>query len=169
VTDIRARSLDPVLMRENWLEAYDFVTMRGRVFLDDYARSANPFASVGDRTVSVEVTSVVCASDTSFQVKWVETAYERGNVAGIAHWTAILTVRMVPPTSADTLRKNPLGIYVDAIDWSRELEPTGSSSPPSMSTAVPPTRAALPPPASIPTGSPFDPNLGIPANQETQP
>src|SRR5690606_37953932 len=44
VTDIRARSLDPVLMRENWLQAYDFVTTRGSVFLDDYARSANPFA-----------------------------------------------------------------------------------------------------------------------------
>ena len=28
-----------------------------------------------------------------------------------------------PPTIADTLRKNPLGLYVDAIDWSRELEP----------------------------------------------
>ena len=39
-----------------------------------------------------------------------------------AHWTAILTVKMVPPRTADTLRKNPLGIYVDAIAWSREFE-----------------------------------------------
>src|SRR3546814_17864252 len=28
ITDIRGRSLDPVLMRENWLSAYDFATER---------------------------------------------------------------------------------------------------------------------------------------------
>jgi type IV secretion system protein VirB5 len=152
VTDIRARSLDPVLMRENWLEAHDFVTMRGRVFLDDYARSANPFASVGDRTVSVEVTSVVRASDTSFQVKWTETAYERGGLAGTSRWTAILGVTVRPPKTADTLRKNPLGLYVDAIDWSRELE-TSADRP-----------APMRPPANLPFGSPLDPNPGTPAN-----
>jgi hypothetical protein len=42
-----------------------------------------------------------------------------------SHWTAILTVVLAPPSSAETLRKNPLGLYVDAIDWSRELEPGG--------------------------------------------
>lgn len=122
VIDIRSRSLDPVLMRANWLQAYDFVTQRGAIFLGDYARSARPFEHVGDRTVSVQVTSVVRASDTSFQVKWTENAYERGSLAGTSHWTAILTVRLKPPMDADTLRKNPLGLYVDAIDWSRELE-----------------------------------------------
>ena len=35
-------SLDPVLMRENWLSAYDFVTERGAVFLGEYARAAEP-------------------------------------------------------------------------------------------------------------------------------
>ncbi|MGL1742645.1 VirB8/TrbF family protein, partial [Vibrio parahaemolyticus] len=44
--------------------------------------------------MSVQVTSVVRASDKSFQVKWVETAYERGSQAGTSHWTAILTVVM---------------------------------------------------------------------------
>jgi type IV secretion system protein VirB5 len=128
IGDVRSISLDPVLMRQNWLSAYDFTTRRGAVFLGDYARSADPFGHVGTRTASVEVTSVVRASDKSFQVKWVETAYERGAEAGTSHWTAILTVVMAPPKSADTLRKNPLGLYVDAIDWSRELEPAAAPS-----------------------------------------
>src|SRR3546814_16082753 len=34
----------------------------------------------------------------------------------------MLTVKVQPPRSADVLRKNPLGLYVDAIDWSRELD-----------------------------------------------
>jgi len=167
IEHVRSVSLDPVLMRQDWLSAYDFTTKRSSLFLGDYARAADPFAHIGERTVSVQVTSVVRASDTSFQLKWVETAYERGAQAGTSHWTAILTIQMVPPTSADTLRKNPLGIYVDAIDWSRELEPVASS--PAPPTAVTPARGALPPPASIPTVSPLDPNLGAAANQETQP
>jgi hypothetical protein len=76
------------------------------------------------------VTSVVRASDRSFQVKLTETAYERGSLAGTSRWTAILTIVRKQPASADTLRKNPLGLYVDAVDWSRELETaTPSSSP----------------------------------------
>ena len=73
IVSVRSISLDPVLMRENWLSAYDFVTERGSRFLGEYARSADPFGQVGTRTVSVQVTSVVRASDRSFQVKWTET------------------------------------------------------------------------------------------------
>lgn len=122
ISNVRSRSLDPVLMRENWLSAYDFATERASLFLGEYARTANPFADLGRRTVSVQVTSVVRASDSSFQVKWTEQAYERGSLTSTSRWTAILTVKMQPPRSADMLRKNPLGLYVDAIDWSRELD-----------------------------------------------
>lgn len=153
IADVRGRSLDPVLMRANWLAAYDFTTKRGAVFLGDYARTSDPFADVGTRTVSVQVTSVVRASDRSFQVKWVETAFERGSPAGTSHWTAILTVELRAPKTADTLRKNPLGLYVDAIDWSRELEAASPTPKP----------AAIPAPAvTVPSGSPLDPNLAQP-------
>ncbi|MBP8234952.1 MAG: conjugal transfer protein TrbF, partial [Rhizorhabdus sp.] len=36
-------------------------------------------------------------------------------------WSAILTVAVQTPRDADTLKKNPLGIYVNAINWSKEL------------------------------------------------
>lgn len=163
ITNIRSRSLDGVLMRENWLSAYDFASPRGAIFLGEYARSANPFADIGDKTVSVQVTSVVRASDTSFQVKWTESAYERGSLAGTLRWTAILTVAVKPPRSADTLRKNPIGLYVDAIDWSRELETPAPVSPaqqPSRPVQIPsPTQAT--PPANVPLGSPLDPGLVV--------
>ncbi|UUL82403.1 conjugal transfer protein TrbF [Sphingomonas qomolangmaensis] len=147
VDNIRSVSLDPVLMRRGWLAAYDFATPRGAQMLGDYARSAKPFAGIGERAVSVQVTSVVRASDTSFQVKWTETAYARGSLTGTSNWTGILTIVTRPPTSADTLRRNPLGIYVDAIDWSRELDPP----PPAKQTTSPA------PPPDVPLGSPLDP------------
>src|SRR3546814_6743525 len=68
------------------------------------------------------VTSVLRASNRSFQVKWTESEYERGSQTGSSRWTAILTIVTKVPRTADDLRRNPLGIYVDAIDWSREIE-----------------------------------------------
>ena len=123
-------------MRESWLSAYDFATERASLFLGEYARTSNPFADVGRRTVSVQVTSVVRASDNSFQVKWTEQEYERGSLTGTSRWTAILTVKMQPPRTADVLRKNPLGLYVDAIDWSQELETPADRPAPQSPAAV---------------------------------
>jgi type IV secretion system protein VirB5 len=151
IGDVRSVSLDPVLMRANWLEAYDFVTRRGAQALDNYARGANPFAHIGDQTVSVQVTSVVRASDRSFQVKWIETAFDHGSQTGASHWTAILTIVDKPPSTADALRKNPLGLYVDAIDWSRELEPVGE---PDTTVAQAPAAQAAPSNLSVPTLEP---------------
>ena len=142
IASVRSIPMDPVLMRQNWLSAYDFATERGARFLSFYARDANPFGQVGQRSVSVQVTSVVRASDTSFEIKWIESAYERGSLAGTSHWTAIVTVRVEPPHSADELRKNPLGLYVDGIDWSKELEPASTTAPPSSSAAASDRRAA---------------------------
>lgn len=122
IRNVRGISLDPVLMRENWLGAYDFVIDRGELFLSEYARSADPFGQVGTRSVSVEIVSVVRASPRSFQVKWRETMFERGSLVLTSRWTAILTVSVKPPRTAEVLRKNPLGLYVEAIDWSREYE-----------------------------------------------
>lgn len=150
IRNVRSVSLDPVLMRRDWLAAYDFVTPRGAQFLGGYARAANPFERLGERTVTVQVTSVVRASDQSFQVKWMETAFERGAEDGTTRWTAILSVKSRTPRSAETLRRNPLGIYIDAIDWSRELEP---------SPAAPSRRQPASPPSGIPLGSPLDPAL----------
>ena len=163
IANIRSKSLDPVLMRENWLSAYDFASPRGNIFLSEYARSANPFADVGDKTVSVQITSVVRASDTSFQVKWLENAFERGSLAGTSRWTAILTVSVKPPKSADTLRKNPLGLYVDAIDWSRELDTPAVNPTPRARPTI-----AAPPPSDIPLGSPLDPNRAAPAQPQLE-
>jgi hypothetical protein len=50
----------------------------------------------GEKTISVEVTSVVRASDRSFQVKWTETAYDRGSLVGSTRWTAMLSIDLKP-------------------------------------------------------------------------
>lgn len=123
ITNVRSLSLDPVLVRQNWLQAYDFATERGAAFLNAYAQANDPFKAVGERSVAVEITSVVPVTDASYQVKWTEQSFKNGSPAGTENWTAILTLVTDPPKTSDTVRKNPLGLYVDGIAWSRELTP----------------------------------------------
>ena len=128
IGNVRGLSIDPILVRQSWIEAYDFATDRGAIFLNDFARANDPFAAVGTRSVSVQISSVVRASDTSFQVKWTEQTYEHGSLAKTERWTGILTTIIQTPRNAEILRKNPLGLYVNGIAWTRELDPVSSTS-----------------------------------------
>ena len=121
IEEVRAIPADPIIVRQNWLRAYDFTTDRGAAALNDYARINDPFTKVGKQQIAVEISSVIRASPDSFRVAWVERNYENGQVSGTARWTAILTIVVEMPRNAERLRANPLGIYVNAINWSREL------------------------------------------------
>ncbi len=81
----------------------------------------DPFSKLGKMQISVEVSSVIRASPESFRVAWTERRFDNGQLAANERWTAILTVVIEPPRDADRLRKNPLGVYVNAISWSKEL------------------------------------------------
>ena len=121
IEQIRSIPADPIIVRQNWLRAYEFTTDRGATALNDYARSNDPFTRVGRQQIAVAVSSVIRASPGSFRVAWTERHYENGQLSTTERWTAILTVVIQTPRSAERLRANPLGIYVNAINWSREM------------------------------------------------
>jgi type IV secretion system protein TrbF len=121
IEDVRGLPADGIVLRQDWLRAYDFTTDRGAAALNDYARTNDPFANLGKLQISVEVTSVIRASPISFRVAWIQRSYENGSLSATERWTAILTVVVDTPRDADRLRKNPLGVYVNAINWSKEL------------------------------------------------
>lgn len=121
IEQVRGIPADPIIVRQNWLRAYDWTTDRGATALNDYARSNDPFTKVGKQQVAVEVSSVIRASPDSFRVAWIERRYENGQLSTTERWTAILTIVIQAPRNADRLKANPLGIYVNAISWSREM------------------------------------------------
>lgn len=121
IEQIRSVPDDPVIVRQNWLRAYDFATDKGALALNDYARTNDPFALIGREQVAVDVTSVIRASPTSFRIAWAERRYRHGSLAETSRWSAIATIAVLPPRSPDALRKNPLGVFVASINWSKEL------------------------------------------------
>ncbi|NKM65668.1 conjugal transfer protein TrbF [Rhizobium leguminosarum bv. viciae] len=121
IEQVRSIPADAVIVRQNWLRAYEFTTDRGAVALNDYARANDPFTKVGKVQIAVEISSVIRASPDSFRVAWTERHFENGQLSVTEHWTAILTAVIQPPSTADKLRANPLGVYVNAINWSKEM------------------------------------------------
>ncbi len=121
IENVRSLSIDPIVVRQNWLRAYDYATDRAASTLNDYARENDPFSRVGQRTVTVEVTSIVRSSGDSFDVRWREQSFENGTLAATTRYTAVLSIVLQPPRTEEALRKNPLGIYVHALNWSRDL------------------------------------------------
>ena len=121
IEDVRGLPADPIVLRQQWLRAYDFTTDRGAAALNDYARTNDPFGNLGKIQISVEVSSVIRASPESFRVAWIQRRYENGSLSSTERWTAILSVVLQTPHDADKLRKNPLGVFVNSINWSKEL------------------------------------------------
>ena len=129
VTLVRSLSIDPIVVRQNWLDAYDYTTDKGAAVLNDYARINDPFARIGKESVTVQISSVTRASDSSFNVRWTETRFVNGALDRTERWNAVVSTVLQTPRTEQRVRKNPLGIYVNGLSWSRELEANEGAKP----------------------------------------
>jgi type IV secretion system protein VirB5 len=121
IEHVRSVPDDAVILRQNWLRAYDFAADKGALALSEHARANDPFALIGREQVAVDVTSVVRASPRSFRIAWTERHYRDGALAETSRWTAILGITVQSPRTPDALSRNPLGIFVTSLNWSKEL------------------------------------------------
>lgn len=121
IKNVRSVSIDPIVVRENWLEAYNYTTDKASLTLNDYARDNDPFSDVGKRSVSIDIASIVRSSDDSFDIRWRETTFTSGVRQRQDTYTAVLSIIIDPPRDEATLHRNPLGVYVHGINWSRDL------------------------------------------------
>jgi len=121
VTRTRAKSIDPIVIRDNWTSAYHFVAGPAIGELNAYAKANDPFARAGAEAITVEVIAVLQRSASTYQVQWRETTVDQGGASDAKTWTGLFTVKVQPPKTEAELRINPLGVYVVQFQWSREL------------------------------------------------
>lgn len=117
IRDVRSKSIDPIVIRQNWLRAYDLLTPKASSFLNDWAQARDPFAEAGREAVNVEVLNVVRRSDRSFDLQWRETRFVNGQQAGTERWRALITVAHQPPRTEAELMRNPLGLRIEDVSW----------------------------------------------------
>lgn len=117
IRDVRSKSIDPIVIRQNLMRAYDLLTPRAAGFLNDWAQSRDPFAEAGREAINVEVLNVVRRSEKTFDLQWRETRFVNGHQAGSARWRALITVTLQPPKTEAELMRNPLGLKIEDVSW----------------------------------------------------
>lgn len=117
---VRSLPTDGVVLRENWLNAYKFLTPQAAAQLNEMARADDPFLSLGRVGRTVHVRSIIARSDRSWEVSWIE---RNANAVGSSEpqtYSGVFTVTVRPPRSADDIAANPLGLLIEEFSWSRE-------------------------------------------------
>lgn len=117
---VRSLPTDGVVLRENWLEAYKFLTPKAAAQLNERAREDDPFLSLGRVGRVVHVRSVIARSDRSWEVTWIERATNASGTNDPQIYSGVFTVTLRPPRNADDVASNPLGLLISDFSWSRE-------------------------------------------------
>ena len=85
-------------------------------------RANSPFNKARTATVSVEVSNVVALSNQSYQVDWAEIERDRrGKELSTRRFRGVATVTLTPPQDEQTIRLNPIGLYLRDFDWTAQL------------------------------------------------
>lgn len=123
VNSVRSLPLDPIVVKNQWFSAYNYLRQGAANTLNEIARKEEPLKRVGQETVAVRVKSVVPLSQETYQVRWEETVFSRDGVpAGAKNMTALFTIEIVPPSDEKMLKVNPLGLYIKQFSWSQDFQ-----------------------------------------------
>lgn len=117
---VRSLPTDGVVLRENWLEAYRFLTPQAAARLTEIARADDPFLSLGRVGRTVHIRSIIARSDSAWEVSWIERATNATGTGDGQVYTGVFTVTTQPPRNADEVANNPLGLLISDFSWSRE-------------------------------------------------
>lgn len=117
---VRSLPTDGVVLRDNWVQAYHFLTPQAAAQLTEIARSDDPFLSLGRVGRTVAVRSILARSDHAWEVSWVERSTNETGTSDPQIYTGVFSVTTRAPRNADEIAANPLGLLISDFSWSRE-------------------------------------------------
>lgn len=90
--------------------------------INAWFRGNSPFEKAKSATVAIEVNNIVALSNQTYQLDWTEFERDRkGKETGTRRFRGIATVAMIAPQDEATIRFNPVGLYIQDIDWTAQL------------------------------------------------
>jgi type IV secretion system protein TrbF len=117
---VKTLMLDPVAVKRNWINAYDFLSNRGGERLNAYFKQTNPAEFLGKKTITVQIIDVNPVSANTIHVTWVETAINaNGQEEGKKKYSGVFTIVLKQPVTREQILRNPLGIYI--VDFNISL------------------------------------------------
>jgi type IV secretion system protein VirB5 len=123
IEDAREISSDLAVLKRNWLDAYTLLTPRGGNMLSAFVQKPenDPFRRVQDERVTVEILSAVRAAGDTWQVDWRESAWDKNGapLGAPLVWRAMLRTLLETPKTAEAIKRNPIGLYIDELHWDK--------------------------------------------------
>lgn len=120
LNNTRMITSDQAVLKQNWLDAYNFVTQNVRNTLNDHVDKNNPFMRAATERVGVSITAMVPVSADTWQIDWTESKWDdKGLSLGDEHWRGMFKVVMKQSTDEARLAVNPIGLYIDELHWSK--------------------------------------------------
>lgn len=123
ILNIRTIPTDPQILQKSTLDAYNFVTDRGKQLLNAYYQKNDPFQLIGTKAVTAEIDNITKVTPTTFQVQWRETEYtQNGTPMETPNiYSGMFTFKRYRPPNEAVLLRNPIGIFFDDFNWSKQL------------------------------------------------
>lgn len=121
VRNLRMLSQDREVQQQAILNAYAFVRPDSELIkqMNEYYSSHNPFQAAEQAQVSIDIANAIEMGPHTFQIDWVEnTAHQEPK-----RMRAMISYSVQPvlKTDADSLLRNPLGLYVENFVFSQIL------------------------------------------------
>jgi len=118
ISCIRSISIDPQVLYNNISDCYFMASSTYEPIMTRMLRANSPFELVGKLRRSVEFESVLRITGSSYQVDWIETSVAPGGSPVSRKMRGLLTIILIAPDSSkDWIKTNPLGIFIDACEW----------------------------------------------------
>ena len=81
----------------------------------------DPFRRAQDERVTVEIVSAVRVAGDTWQIDWRESAWDKNGapLGPSVVWRAMLRTLLEAPKTAEAIRRNPIGLYIDELHWDK--------------------------------------------------
>jgi type IV secretory pathway TrbF-like protein len=122
---VRSVPSDPIVIKNNWLQAYKFLRSEAALTLNLITNDdeSGPLKKIGEETVAIQPISVLYVEGSkSYQARWSETVFDKnGDAIDTYTMTGLFTIESEPPTTEEAVLVNPLGIFIKSFQWNRDL------------------------------------------------
>ena len=120
----RSISSDQFMLKDRLEAVFNWTLPQSEAngFLVDFYRKEDPFSLSKTGTVQVEIKNINQITPTSYEVSWVEHRRDNlGESMANDEWKGIFELTVLTPKDDLSVARNPLGIYVKSISWSKTL------------------------------------------------
>lgn len=122
IQKIMSLSVDPVLVKKNWLDAYSFVAGKAVAQLNVYAQKNKPLALLGQATNSVLITGFNPIGNNSYDFSWTQKSYDNsGRLISLKLYNGIFTVVSDQvPDQIQSMMNNPFGLKIVYLSMTQQ-------------------------------------------------